>query len=143
MVLYDFTLTIDGPQGSELVKTVTAESRQDAIDKIGSELVARGSVNSITEFKNLYQVSQTKYSFANAPWNEGDDLTDVFNSIDGVSYVRYSDPYSGAYEPPTFYLGLNNDKTPDKIKQAVEDYFDGFSIEIESQKVVVQFNSPV
>jgi len=141
MVLFDFTLEISGPNNTELVKKVTAESKEDAVDKVGQELVNRGSVSSVSKFKTSYNITQTKYEFSTVPWD--DDLTGDLESLDGVSFVRYSDPYTGAYEPPTFYLGVSPDGKIESVKDAVKEYFDGFDISVENGNVVIRFASPL
>lgn len=142
MVEYHFTFEFETSTGDTITETAVATTRQEAYSVARQRVIDSGVVSDIREFETDLSLGITRYGYENPPWQDGDELIDVFRSMDVVSTARYSDPMEGAYGPPTWYLRSASDATQDEVIDAVESYFEGFDIEVENDVVAVSTASP-
>jgi hypothetical protein len=62
------------------------------------------------------------------PWKTGPDIESYLKSIEGVSTVRYIDPFEGYYGPPAWSVRTKDGQT-DSVVESIREYYDGFSME--------------
>lgn len=142
MVEYHFTFEFEKSTGDTITETAVATTRQEAYSVARQRAINSGVVRDIQEFESELSLKLTRYGYKNPPWGTGDELIDVFRSMDVVSTARYSDPMEGAYGPPTWYIRSASDATQDDVVDAVESYFEGFEITVENDVVAVSTTGP-
>lgn len=71
---------------------------------------------------------QTYVSFADKPWDSGEELESRLQSITGVQYARYVGPMSGgSYGPPRYVLRVE-DRSFDSVSAEITAYYDGLTV---------------
>lgn len=70
----------------------------------------------------------TYVSFADKPWESGEELESTLESIDGVQYARYVGPMNGgSYGPPRYVLRVK-DRTVESVSTDITAYYDGLTV---------------
>lgn len=143
MVEYHFTFEFETQDGETVTASTVATTRQEAYSTARQSLIDDGAVDDIQAFESTLSLRLTRYGYENPPWATTDEeLVDVFRSMDSVGTARYSAPMEDEYGPPTWYLRAASEKTLDDVIDAVEAYFEGFSIEKRGESVAVSTKSP-
>lgn len=92
---------------------------------------------SISQFEKRYDVdsSKTVVKFADKPWRDGDELRSDIESLQGISNAFYIPPTIGRYGPPAFRI--ETDRTTEEIREEVNEYYDGLTVEERKESVLV------
>jgi ribosomal protein L23 len=134
----DFTFEFEDASGTVQTITVTGSNKQAAYQQARRKAISKNIAKDKQDFEKTFNLSRTSVEYADPPWSSANELEKELNSLQGVSTVRYSDPYSGNYGPPTYYLTISPNASKRTVKQAVNNYFSGFVVDDEQNKIAVK-----
>lgn len=117
--------------GNEVSLTLiepSAFSRDDVNENIYLELCSvLAETSSLSEVKENWSISTRKWSFADSPWKNTEDILNAIRSIDGVRGARIQSAMDGAYGPPKIHV---NSRLPEEeLREKVHEYYDGLKVE--------------